>query len=295
MKSKPRTRERQLKHKHRAGWLYSIPGFIFLILFFWYPLILSFVVAFQHWHPIRPPVYVGLNNFQLVFNHPLTPLVFKNTLIYAGLRIALTFLIPIIVAILIMEMRKSTIRTMMILWFIPTAGVALTILWKYIYNPFYGLLNAIFVGLGFAPQRWLSDKNLTMLCLILPSLIMFAPGLIYIGALQTIPEELYEAAELEGAGFWSKIWHITLPRIRPVIAMLLILAVISAFQEFNLPYIMTKGGPGNATLFAVQYLWRTAFGYMKFGEGTAIAILLFFFLLALTIIQRKFFRENVDE
>jgi len=119
--------------------------------------------------------------------------------------IALTFLVPIFVAILLMEMRKSLIRIMMILWFIPVSSMAGIIIWKWFYNPQYGLFNGILQSLGMPTLRWLDDPNLAMICLVLPGLIMYGPGLIYIATLQGIPDELYQAAELEGASFWRKI------------------------------------------------------------------------------------------
>ena len=133
-----------------------------------------------------------------------------------------------------------------------------------------------------------------MLCLVLPGLIMFAPGLIYIATLQGIPEELYEAAELEGAKFLQKVWYVTLPRMRSIIAMMLILAIISNFQVFDQPKVMTGGGPNFATYSVVMRVFDLAFEELKFGKATALAIILFFVIMTLVIIQRKYFKENID-
>jgi len=168
------------------------------------------------------------------------------------------------------------------------------IIWKWMYNTQYGLFNGILESLGFPTLGWLNDPNLAMFCLVLPGLIMYGPGLIYIASLQGIPNELYEAAEIEGAGFWTKIWHITLPRLRPIIAMMLILAVIGNFQVFDQPYIMTGGGPNLATYTIVLYIFDLAFASMKFGKASALAVVLFFVLTILTTIQRKYFKENID-
>lgn len=150
------------------------------------------------------------------------------------------------------------------------------------------------VALHLPPQQWLDDPKLAMFCLILPSLILFAPGLIYIAALQSIPEELYEAAELEGAGFFMKIRTVTLPRLRPIIAMMLIFSLIGSMQVFELPYIMTSGGPGYSTTTVVIHIFNLAFASYNLGKATALAIVLFFVIMALVTLQRRVYRENLD-
>ncbi|MCD6231639.1 sugar ABC transporter permease, partial [Candidatus Aerophobetes bacterium] len=242
-----------------------------------------------------PSPFVGLSNFRLLFSDPIFYISFRNVAYYTTLNLTLTFIIPIIIAILLMEMRKDIIRIMMILWFIPTASMAGMVIWKWFYNPYYGLFNAILKRLGFPPLRWLNDPNLAMFCLVLPGLIMFGPGLIYIASIQSIPEEFYEAAELEGTSFWQKVWHITLPRLRPIIAMMLILAIINNLQVFNPMKVMTGGGPANATISPVMHIFNLAFERYKMGIGSAMSIILFFLVLSLITIQRKFFKENIDK
>ena len=282
------------KFGDRYGWLFSSPGIFFNFIFGWYPLILGFLVAFQTFHLIKPPYFSGLNNFRNVFADPLTFIVFRNTFYYTALSLALTFLVPILVSILLMEMKKSTIRIMMILWFIPIAGMASLIIWKWFYNADYGLFNGILISLGLPTLRWLGDKRIAMLCLVLPGLIMYGPGLIYIASLQSIPDEFYEAAELEGCTFWQKIWHITLPRLRPLISMMLILAVIGNMQVFMQPFVMTGGGPGNATRSVVMFYYSLAFEHMRLGKGQAVALVLFIILAVLIYLQRRYFKENPD-
>lgn len=281
-------------HKSIA-WVFIAPGMLVQFVFMWIPIGIAFMLAFQKFY-LGKTLYVGWDNFKyfLPANNPLTLLVLKNTFCYALMSIALTFLVPIFVAILLMEMKKSVIRVMMILWFIPVASMAGIIIWLWLYNVQYGLLNGILAILGLPQLRWLDDPHLAMLCLVLPGLVMYGPGLIYIATLQGIPEELYEAAELEGASFWQKIWNVTLPRLRPIIAMMLILAVIRSLQVFEQPFIMTHGGPSMATYTAVMYLFDLAFGGMNYGRATALSIILFFIIMTLITIQRKYFKENLD-
>jgi len=280
---------------NKTAFIFSLPAFIFQTLFGWLPLIVTFIVAFQKFYVFKPSPFVGLSNFRLLFSDPIFYISFRNVAYYTTLNLTLTFIIPIIIAILLMEMRKDIIRIMMILWFIPTASMAGMVIWKWFYNPYYGLFNAILKRLGFPPLRWLNDPNLAMFCLVLPGLIMFGPGLIYIASIQSIPEEFYEAAELEGTSFWQKVWHITLPRLRPIIAMMLILAIINNLQVFNPMKVMTGGGPANATISPVMHIFNLAFERYKMGIGSAMSIILFFLVLSLITIQRKFFKENIDK
>ncbi|MCC6445879.1 MAG: sugar ABC transporter permease [Armatimonadetes bacterium] len=278
-----------------AAWLFTLPGILFQFFFGWFPVVFAFMVGFQEYFFVKPPRYVGLANFREVAADPLTTTAFFNTFLYAFLSISLTFVMPIFVSILLMEMSRRTIRWMMILWFIPVASTAGIAIWKYMYNPRLGLLNGILSALHLPTLKWLDDPGLAMISLILPGIILFGPGLMYIAALQGVPEELYEAAEMEGAGFFRKIWHITLPRLRPIIAMMLIFSVIGSMQVFEMPFIMTGGGPGYATTMVVMHVYNMAFNAYNLGKATALAIVLFFVIMTLIALQRKYFRENLDE
>ena len=282
-------------YRKTAAWLFTIPGIIFQFFFGWFPILFAFVVAFQQYFFVQEPKYVGVANFQAVLADTLTYEAFRNTFYFAFLSIGLTFVIPIFVSILLMEMPRRTIRWMMILWFIPVASTAGIIIWKYMYNRDLGLLNRVLESLHLPKQEWLNDPSLAMFSLVLPGIILFGPGLMYIAALQSIPEELYEAAELEGAGFWKKIRSVTLPRLRPVIAMMLIFSVIAALQIFELPFIMTNGGPGYATTTVVMQVYTLAFMAYNLGKATALAVVLFFVISTIIVIQRRLFRENLDE
>ncbi len=283
-----------LRYRSAAAWAFTLPAVFIQLFFGWLPVAFAFVVAFQQYYFVKQPEYVGMRNFHDVFRDPLVLTTFKNTFYYALLSIGLTFVIPIFVSILLMEMSRRTIRWMMILWFIPVASTAGITIWKYMYHYKLGLMNHILELLHLPPQHWLDDPSLAMFSLVLPGIILFGPGLIYIATIQNVPEELYEAAELEGAGFIRKIGTVTLPRMRPIIAMMLIFSVIGALQVFELPFIMTGGGPGYATLTVVQYVYGTAFGDYNLGKATALAIVLFFAIMVIVLIQRRVVKEDLD-
>lgn len=288
------SRATRSRHLRAAAWWFTLPGLLFQFFFGWFPVLIAFLVGFQRYYFAKSPEYVGFDNFRAVVSDPLTLEVFKNTFYFAALSLSLTFIIPIFVSILLMEMRQRTIRWMMVLWFIPVASTAGIVIWKYLYNPRLGLLNGILSALHLPTQKWLDDPNLAMISLVLPGLILFGPGLMYIAALQSIPNELYEAAEIEGARFFQKIRYVTLPRLRPIIAMMLIFSVIGSMQVFELPFIMTSGGPGYATTTVVQQVYSLAFNAFNLGKATALAIVLFFVIMTIIIIQRRVYRENVD-
>lgn len=278
-----------------SAWLFTLPGLLSQFFFGWFPIVFAFTVGFQRYYLARPPEWVRTENFRAVAADPLTVTAFYNTLKYAALSLGLTFIVPIFISILLMEMPRRTIRWMMVLWFLPVASTAGIAIWKYLYNPRLGLLNGLLQALHLPPLKWLDDPALAMLSLILPGIVLFGPGLIYIAALQHIPEELYEAAELEGAGFFVKIRTVTLPRLRPIIAMMLIFSVIGSMQVFDMPFIMTDGGPGYETTTVVMHIYKMAFQAYNLGKATALSIVLFVVILALILIQRRYFRENIDE
>jgi multiple sugar transport system permease protein len=205
----------------------------------------------------------------------------------------LTFLIPIIIAILLMEMPPRVMRWMMLLWFLPLSPIASTILWKYLYNTQYGLFQNIATGLGLPPQPFLSDPNQVLFWLIFPGLLLFGPGLIYMASLQGIPTSYYEAAEVEGAGFWRKIWTISFPRLRPVISIMLTFGIIATLQEFNWPQIMTGGQPLGASRTVVMYLY-SYIRSQRYADATALSIYLFIVIMLIVVLFRWFYKEDPD-
>ncbi len=285
---------RELSRRSRLErWLFLIPAFLFQLIWGWYPLIVAFVLSFTNARVRGPITFTGLQSYQRMWNDPLVAQAFRVTFTYAGLSIVLTFIIPIIVAILLMEMPPRRLRWMMLLWFLPLSGIANTILWRYFYNAQYGLVQFLVTSLGFPPQRFLNDPDQVLFWLIFPGILLFGPGLIYMAALQSIPASYYEAAEIEGAGFWRKIWTISLPRLRPVISMLLTFAIIGSLQEFYWPQIMTNGDPGGASRTVVMYmysLWQN----LRFADSTALAIMLFAVIMAITIVYRTLFKDDPD-
>jgi multiple sugar transport system permease protein len=275
-------------------WLFLAPAVIFQLSWGWYPLVVAFILSFTNARPRGPISFTGLESYTRVWNDPLTWQAFQVTAIYAIMSIVLTFMIPIFVAILLMEMPKRRMRWMMLLWFLPLSGISTTILWRYLYNAQYGLLQYVATDiLHLPPQPFLNSGDQVLFWLIFPGILLFGPGLIYMAGLQGIPQSYYEAAEVEGASFFRKIWTISLPRLRPIISMTFTFAIIGSLQAFDWPQIMTGGQPGGASRTVVMYLF-SFLGALRYADATALAIILFAVIMVITIVYRTFFKEDPD-
>lgn len=279
--------------------LFVLPAFLFQLTWGWFPLVMAVVLSFTNARARGNSEFVGLENYTRVFGDPLINNLtlagnaLRVTFLYSFLTIALTFVTPIIIAILLMEMSERVQRWMMLLWFLPVSSISSTILWKYMFNREYGLLQAIVTGLGLPPMQFLNSASEQLFWLVFPSFIMFGPGLIYITILQSIPRSYFEAAEIEGASVWRKIWTISIPRIRPMIAMLLTFALIENLQAYDWPTLMTGGGgPGGTARTVVMYMMT--FVPLYIGTGTAIAVLLFAIIMAIVILFRVIIKEDPD-
>ena len=165
------------------------------------------------------------------------------------------------------------------------SGVAVALLWRWIFSGQFGLANLFLGYLGVEGPKWLTTEEWALPSLVIMSLWAVGGGMvIYLAGLQGISSEFYEAAEVDGAGWWSRLWHITVPLMTPALFFQLVTGVIAALQIFTQPFVMTNGGPNDATLFYVLYLYRNAFQYFKMGYASALAWVLFFYILVLTLL-----------
>lgn len=288
--------EPKLSRRRRLeGVLFVLPAFLFQLSWGWYPLLMAFVISFTNARFRGDIEFTGLESYTRMWDDPLVAQSFRVTAIYAVLSIGLTFMIPIIVAILLMEMPKRHIRWMMLLWFLPLSGIASTMLFRYMFNAQYGLFQWVATEvLNLPPQPFLNSSDQVLFWLVFPGILFFGPGLIYLATLQGIPASYYEAAEIEGASFWRKIWTISLPRLRPVISMLLVFAIIGSSQAFEFPLIMTGGGPGGASRTVVMYLYELLRN-LRYADATALGVFLFVGTMVIVLVLRRFFREDPDQ
>ena len=238
---------------------------------------------------IGTPHWIGLRNYVQMGQDPLFWQSLKVTTLYAVVAVPLGLATSLLLAML-MNQKIRGVTIFRTVYYLPAviSGVAVALLWRWIFNPEFGILNVLLDYLGIKGPNWLLDANWALPSLMLMSLWGIGGGIIiYLAGLQGIPTELYEAVEIDGGSGWAKFWHITIPMISPVIFFNLVTGVIWTFQEFTRVYVMTGGGPSNSTLFFGLYLYRNAFRYFEMGYASALAWVLLLVILALTIILFK--------
>ena len=271
----------------RLGWLMASPWIIGFVIFTAGPMIASLWLAGTSWDLLTPPQWVGLANFQtMVWEDELPLHAMRITVLYAVMALPLHLFFGVSLAMLL----NTKIRGLAILrtiYYLPAilAGVAVALLWRWIFSPDFGLLNLALSQIGIQGPAWLSDRTWVMPSFVLMSVWGVGGSMvIYLAGLQGIPTDLYEAADMDGANWFRRIINITLPMLSPVIFFQLIMGIIHAMQIFTQAFIMTNGGPANASLFYMLYLYRQAFQYFNMGYASALAWVLFVCILLLTLL-----------
>jgi len=275
-----------------------LPLISILAIFVLIPVGASLVLSFYKWDIISSPRFVGLQNYVRLVGQDLFWISLKNTLTYTVAVVAIGLVLALSLALLLNETwlrGKTFFRTV---YFIPviTSMVVTSMIWSWLYSPMYGILNYILKILGLPMQKWLSDPKLAMICIILMTIWKFLGyhTIIFLAGLQGIPEQMYEAAMLDGSNWWQRFRYITLPLLKPTTFFITVMAIIGSFQVFDQVYIMTKGGPLYSTTVLVVYLYNNAFRYFRMGFGCAIAWVLFGIIFIVTLVQLRLFRELIE-
>ncbi|MFD8205265.1 carbohydrate ABC transporter permease [Streptomyces sp. NPDC059695] len=264
-------------------------------VFSWYPMVREFLLAFQKTERGRS-TWVGLDNFRTVANDPAFWQAWGNTVLYTAFALVLGFAVPFVAALVINEFRHAQ-GYLRLLVYLPVMlpPVASVLLFKYLYDPGYGLLNELFGFLGLPAQQWLQDPDISLLAVVIASTWMNMGGatLIYLAALQSIPGELYEAAELDGAGLLRKIWHVTVPQTRLVLSLMLLMQVIATMQVFVEPFLLTGGaGPEGSTTTVVYLIYQYAFSFNNYGAAAALGLMLLVLLAGFSAAYVKLSRAE---
>jgi len=278
--------------EERTAWLFILPVLLGIIIFQLYPVVFSLYVSFTHWDLVTPPIWAGVENYVGLFTTDRAFYqVLTNTALYAvgtilpGMAIALIFATLLNQGIIGQAAFRAIYFVPVV---VPTAAVA--ILWRWIYEPNYGILNDVLKVIGVPGPMWLTNTHYALLAVIIEA-VWAGLGLnivIYLAGLQTISREYYEAAQIDGANGFQQFFHITLPLISPTSFFLLVTGTISAIQVFDVPYVMTAGGPANATQMIVMYLYKTAFGLQRMGVAAAMGYVVFMLILLLTFVNFMF-------
>ena len=274
----------------RNGLLFISPWVVGFVLFILYPVVASFYYSLTRYNLMTPPQWVGLGNYQdLIFDDDLFITAIKNTLYFVALAVPLGIVFSLSTALLLnAKMRGiSVFRT---IYYLPTLvpAVASSIIFIMLLNPQFGVVNTLIRSLGLSAPGWISDPAWAKPALIMMSL--WGTGgsmIIFLAALQDVPEQLIEAAILDGANAWRRFLNVTLPMISPALLFNVIMGLIGGFQVFTSAYVMTDGGPNNSTLFYALLLYRNAFRYFKMGYASAMAWILFVITLIFTLIVMR--------
>ncbi|MBD3943533.1 sugar ABC transporter permease [Microbacterium sp. NEAU-LLC] len=274
--------------------VFLIPLLFSFVLFSWRPIVDAAVMAFQQTNLVAPPKWVGLDNFATVLQDPLLGTAVLNTLYFAVLALLLGYPIPLFVAVLLSEVRRAR-GLFSALAYLPVVvpPVVAALLWKFFYDGSpNGVFNTMLGWVGLGPVPWLSDPDWAM-----PSIVLFATWsaaggtvIIYLAALVGVAPELYDAAEVDGAGVWRKVWHVTMPQLRGVLLVTFILQIIGTAQVFLEPFLLTGGGPANSTTTVLMLIYRYAFQSSMggdYGAATALSIML---ALVLAVFSAIYFR-----
>jgi len=262
--------------------------------FSWYPIVRTVVMSLQHTNLVQAPTWVGLDNFQRVLHDPLLPIAVKNTAYFAGLALVFGYPVPLAAAVLMSEVRKRR-GIYSALAYLPVVipPVVAVLLWKTFYDASStGAFNTVLGWVHLGPYPWLQSQSWAMPSLVLESTWANAGGtvIIYLAALTAVSPELYEAASVDGAGVWRKVWHITLPQLRGVLLVTMILQIIGTAQVFLEPYLFTSGGPANATLTVLLLIYNYAFGNSlggDYGSATALSLMLAAFLALFSLVYLR--------
>ena len=265
------------------------PAVFGFVVFWAVPLLISAYISLTDYALAGAPKFVGLENYQGLFNDKLFWQAVRVTLSYAFIVVPMWIVTSLALA-LVMNQKLRGLTFFRTIYYLPAvlSGVATAMLWSWLFNYRSGLLNGLLQSIGLRGPNWLGDKNVALFSLMLMSLWTMGWYLpIWLGGLQGIPTELYEAAEMDGANGWQRLRNVTLPMLSPVILYNLVINIIFATQLFTEPMMMTSGGPQFSTLSYVLYLYNNAFSYLKMGQATAMAWLLFLFTLALSTLVFK--------
>jgi multiple sugar transport system permease protein len=298
LSSRVREALRQMR-KNWTAYLFLAPGLLHFLIFTLFAVSFAFYISFHKWNIIQPDKpFVGLDNYVKLFQDPRFLRAVTNTLTFMiGVPLGLASGLSVALLLNTKVRGQAIYRT---LFYIPvvTPLVVSSIIWKWVYQGDYGLLNYYLLKFGLIEHKivWLADPNLALPALIIMGIWGGTGGtmVIYLAGLQSIPEEMYDAAKVDGASALQRLLYITIPLLRPTTFFLLVTSVIGTFQIFTEVYIMTNGGPLNRTTTIGYYLYTKAFRELDMGYATAMAFVLFAMIFVFTVIQWKYTRGDVE-
>jgi ABC-type sugar transport system permease subunit len=288
-----------MDRQRRAGLLFVLPALAYFGLVFLVPLVESVIGSFYRTVPGGASRFVGFRLYERVFTDPTFWQAVRNTVSLLVLSVPATVILALAVALGLHRLRSLRWRSAWTaMYFLPfsVSLVAAALIWQWMYDPVYGFLNYLLGHLGWPPQKWLQslDQVRPSLALVNVWVRLGFDTIIFLAALQAIPGEYYEAAAIDGAGWWQSFRRVTLPLLNPQIVMVTILELIFTFKVFDTVYATTQGGPAGASQTVIMLLYDTAFKYFRLGDASVMAIFVFASLLLITLVQWRVFRRQVE-
>lgn len=270
------------------GWSFILPNLIGFVAITLVPVVAAFALSFASWDGYNPPSWVGLKNFRRLFKDDATMTALRNTVYYAVGHVPLTMLASLGLALLLNRKMRGVAFFRAVAFFpYITSLVAVAIVWNMLFNPQFGPVNQFLGWFGVHGPGWTTSTTWAMPAVIATSVWrdMGYYMILFLAGLQAIPKELYEAAEVDGANAWHRFRAVTVPGLRPTTFLVLILLTVQSFKVFDLIFVMTQGGPGDATLVLSQQIYQTGIVDGEYGYASAISVLLFALVLVLTLTQ----------
>lgn len=286
-----------------TGYLFILPLLVYFTIFVLIPIFISFYYSFTDWNMRSVPHWTGIKNYvELLFNKQKQPYFWPSMLVtvkYIVLRVPVGLALSLVLALFLNSRIKGE-NFFKLCYFIPmiTSAIAVAVLWKWLYDPVIGFINQFLANFSMSPRNWLNEVD-TALPSIAAMSVWQGAGygmIIFLAGLKGIPEELYEAARIDGANAWQQFWNITVPLLRPVTFFLLITTIIGSFQVFDQIYVLTGGlgGPEHSTFVYILNLYNQAFRYYRMGIACAMSYILFVIILVITYVQFKYVPQEVD-
>lgn len=286
------------QHEVLAALGFLAPGLLMFLVFTLGPAVFSLAVGFTRWDGLSSPVWIGIDNYLRLAQDPLFLRSIINTAWFTLLFVAMCMVASILVAMLL-NSRARGIRLARFLWLLPfvTDMISVSMVWTWLYHFRFGVVNNLLGLAGIPPQAWLGSPDLAMFSLVVLSVWRWTGyyALILLSGLQSVPTDLYEAARIDGASRWERFINVTLPMLSPTIFFVAMMAMMSSFQVFEQMWVMTRGGPNDATISVAMFLYIQGFQFLNMGYASAVAWVLFFIIFVLTIINWNARRRWVFE
>ena len=279
-------------------WLFLAPTLIGLGLFTFLPILASIALAFFRWDIITDPQFVGLDNFAQIAADPTIRVSFLHTIAFVIIAVTLQLALALGLAVLVNAKMPALLRSFFrsVLFFpLILSAASVSIIMSYLFNENFGLVNHFLNMLGIGNVAWLTSPQGAMVVVVLVYVWQYFgfSFLLFLGGLASIPKEVYEAAQVDGATSWRQFWRITFPLVSPTTLVASVMAIISALQIFDQPYVLTRGGPGDSTRTAVMVIYESAFKQLEFGKASAIGIVLTILIMLVTALQFRLSRRFV--